>query len=83
MPHLSSFGAPYLKGIGARMPVKSVTVQKGYVMHWMVSICYSGGMTQEEDLVQVRAERKAWREIAYEKHQEVLLLLARLPGRKN
>ena len=28
-------------------------------------------MTQEEDLVQVRAERTAWRDIAHEKHQEV------------
>lgn len=28
----------------------------------------------EEDLAHVRAERKAWREVAYEKHQEVLQL---------
>lgn len=38
------------------------------------SICYSRGMTQEEELTQVQAERTAWREIAYEKHQEVLQL---------
>jgi len=38
------------------------------------SICYSRDMTQEEELTQVRAERAAWREIAYEKHQEVLQL---------
>jgi hypothetical protein len=29
-------------------------------------------MTEEEKLAQLRAERTAWREIAYEKHQEVL-----------
>src|SRR5512142_3421583 len=28
-------------------------------------------MTQEEDLEQLQAERAAWREIAYEQHQEV------------
>lgn len=31
-------------------------------------------MTQEEELAQLRAERNAWREIAYEKHQEALQL---------
>ncbi len=31
-------------------------------------------MKQEEELAQVRAERTAWREIAYEKHQAVLHL---------
>lgn len=31
-------------------------------------------MTQEEELAQLRAERNAWRDIAHEKHQEVLQL---------
>lgn len=31
-------------------------------------------MTQEEELGQIQAERAAWREIAQEKHQEVLQL---------
>jgi transposase len=31
-------------------------------------------MTQEEELEQLRAERAAWRDIAHEKHQEVLQL---------
>lgn len=31
-------------------------------------------MTQDKELAQLRAERKAWRDIAHEKHQEVLQL---------
>src|SRR5579884_2131548 len=38
------------------------------------TICYSGGMTEDEELAHVQAERNAWREIAYEKHQEALQL---------
>ena len=38
------------------------------------SICDSSGMTQEEELAQLRAESTAWWEIAHAKHQEGLQL---------
>lgn len=33
--------------------------------------CSSSNMTQEEELEQLRAEKNAWRDIAYEKHRDV------------